>query len=49
MNFLQRNPWILLVILFIGFLLAWAVWLTLASRYAPERVPLENVPHAARH
>ena len=45
--FLRERPWILLAALFISFLVAWAVWLGIALRHTPEKVPLEDVRHAA--
>ena len=45
-RFLRANPWMPLALLFIGFLIAWGVWLGIAMRHTPERVPLEDVRHA---
>lgn len=44
---LRERPWILLAGLFAAFLIAWAIWLRIALRHAPERVPLEDARHAA--
>lgn len=43
---LRERPWILLAALFAAFLFAWAVWLGIALRHTPERVPLEDAHHA---
>lgn len=43
---LRERPWILLAVLFAAFLVAWAVWLGIALRHTPERVPLEASHHA---
>lgn len=43
---LRERPWILLAALFAAFLFAWAVWLGIALRHTPERVPLEDDRHA---
>ncbi len=43
-SLLRRHPWIPLAALFLSLVAAWVAWLSLASRHAPESVPLEP-PH----
>ncbi len=42
-SLLRRHPWLPLVALFMSLVAAWIAWLALASRHAPENVPLEPV------